>query len=146
MLHILVYVCSLSYPACEPHAPCYIGICGLSGCVIFFHVNRRHDFRGGGGEGVIDYKIVLWLYPQILSGTMLILIRIQRDIINVKKSSCKVPVILVGFQYPWIFSTDFRKMLKCQISWKSLQWEPNCSTWTDGHDDSCRFSLFYKRA
>ena len=29
-------VCSLSYPACNAHAPYYIVICGLSGSTIFF--------------------------------------------------------------------------------------------------------------
>jgi hypothetical protein len=31
------------------------------------------------------------------------------------------------------FSSDFRKMLKYQISRKSVQWEPSCSMRTDGH-------------
>jgi hypothetical protein len=30
-------VCSLCHPAYKAHAPCYIVICGLSGCTVFFH-------------------------------------------------------------------------------------------------------------
>jgi len=32
----------------------------------------------------------------------------------------------------WILLTDFRKILN-QISRKSVQWEPSCSTWTHTH-------------
>jgi hypothetical protein len=35
---IYVCVCSLSYPACKAHAPCYSVICGLTGSAIFFHI------------------------------------------------------------------------------------------------------------
>ena len=41
---------------------------------------------------------VLIFSTTFLSETFLILRRIQRDIINVQRSSCKVPVILVRFQ------------------------------------------------
>ena len=42
----------------------------------------------------------------------------------------------------WIFSTDFRKILKYQISWKSVQYEQSCSLRTDVTKLIVAFSIY----
>jgi hypothetical protein len=51
----------------------------------------QHDFQ----KKAIERKVWVLISLQILSETFLILITIQRDIvINVQRSSCKVPVLI----------------------------------------------------
>ena len=81
-------------------------------------------------------KICILVFIQIFSETFLILRLIQRDVIKyVYWSSCKVSVILLVFSWNWIFSADFRKMVKYKISWNSVQWNPSCSMRTNGRTD-----------
>ena len=57
--------------------------------------NKRHDFQ----KKVIEHKMRFFIFSAILFETLLILRRIQRDIIiNVHRYLCKVPVILLIFQ------------------------------------------------
>ena len=57
------------------------------------------------------------------------------------RSSRKTGLKSVGETYPTIlmttnfFSTEFRKILKYQISWKSFHGEPSCSVRNDGRTD-----------
>jgi hypothetical protein len=46
-----------------------------------------------------------------------------------------VPLLLSEFNANSIFSKDFRKILKYQISWKSVRWEPSCSMRTNRPTD-----------
>ena len=63
----------------------------------------------------------------------------------------KYLLVLSDFNGTWIFSADFRRILKNKISRKSVHWEPSCSTRTDGRTDRhdkaiSRFSQFCTRA
>ena len=55
---------------------------------------------------------------------------------NVYSSSCKVPVVIIILFYEtWNFLIVLRKILKYQISRKSVQWDSSCSMWTNGWKD-----------
>ena len=123
---IRVRACSLAYPACNLYAPYCDVICGRSGCSIFFDIIlEKAQFSG---------KKSYLIFLQLLSKPFLILRRIWRGtVINLKTSLCKInyALFLSDFNETWLFSTDFRKKLKYQVSSKSVQWEPSCSMLTD---------------
>jgi len=67
--------------------------------------HKRHDFRG---KKVMYIKCVFWSSLQLLLENFLIL----RDILYVH---VQYLVFLSDFNETWIFSTDFRKILKYKI-------------------------------
>ena len=84
--------------------------------------HKWHDFRG---KKVTEHKMCVLIF--LLSETFVIIRRHKRGIIiNVHRSSCKVPLLLPDFHETWIFSTDCQKIIKYQISWKPVQWKPSC--------------------
>jgi len=84
------------------------------------------------------FRFSLQNFPE----TFLILRGLERVmVINVHWSSCNVPVILNEI---WIFSTNFRKTIKCQILWKSGQREPSCSMRTDRQTDVTKLFVAFR--
>jgi len=77
-----VCVCSLRYPACNAHAPCYIVIWGLSDSTIFFPTlfHKRRDFQKKKVIG--QRKCVLIFSTTSFLKQFLDLRIIQRDIIT----------------------------------------------------------------
>jgi hypothetical protein len=74
--HARVCACSLTYAACNVHAP--------------YCPKKKGK--------LLNIKCVSRFSLQLLSKIFLIVRSVQHDIIiNVKTSSCKVPVILIGF-------------------------------------------------
>jgi len=56
----------------------------------------------------------------------------------------KDPLFLYDIKETWIFSTDFQKVLKYQISQKSVLWEPSCCMHTDGRTDVMKLIVVFR--
>jgi hypothetical protein len=131
------------------HVPHCIAICGLSDSGMLFPHYLINDTVFGEKKKFELKMFVLMFCTTFVCKT--VLISIQRHItINVLMSWPKYS-LLSEFSQSWIFSTDFRKILRYQISWKSVQWKLSCSMLADGqadrHDEAnSRLSQFCERA
>jgi len=86
-----VCVSSRACPACTVHARYYIVICDLSRYISFSTLSReRHDF----GKYLFNIKYVIWYSLLVCLKKVPILRRIERDIINIYWTSCKVTLLL----------------------------------------------------
>jgi hypothetical protein len=84
--------CSLTNPAYNVPLYCYLRPLAPPHFLTLCY--KRHNFQ----KKFIENKMCILILSTILFETFLILSQIQRDIaVNVETSSCKVPVILVGF-------------------------------------------------
>jgi hypothetical protein len=97
--------------------------------VPYFSTLSINDFR----KKLFNVKCAFWFSLQLLSETFLSSRVIQRDIRHVKSFRLKYPLFLSYFNETWIptFFFFFSKIVRCQMSWKSIYWEPSCSVQTD---------------
>ena len=106
-----VYVCLYScfiYAALKSHLFCAALYCHLwrIWLYVFLHYLINSTILR---KRLLIIKCVFRVSLQLLCETFLILRRIQRDIINVLRSSCQVPVILVRFYGDLDFPDRFSK-------------------------------------
>jgi len=120
------------------HTMCmrHIVFFGLPRSTKFFRIILWEAF-GGGGDSWTQNVFFNSLYNVCLKHTSFGL-------------HVKYPLFLSNFNKTWISSTVFRKILKQELLWKSVHWEPSCSMHTDRradrHEANCRFSQFCERA
>ena len=102
-----VSICSLSYSASKAHGLHYCHLWSIR-----LYENCLHYQTHGTifGEMLLNIKCISWFSLQILSEKFIILRRNQRDtVINVKKYSCKVPVIRIILWWRFNFIHSFSK-------------------------------------
>ena len=93
----------------------YIVTCGLSSSTIFVTFSQEEH---GFWKTLLNIQNVLWYCLTLLSGTYLILRKIQQDY----HKSTQIFIwsqILIKPEHSW----DFLKVLKHRISWKCIQLE-----------------------
>jgi hypothetical protein len=122
-----VCVCSLSNP-CKMHAHYCIVVCGLA-VQYFFTSSQKVVIK----KKILNTKCVFWFSLQIclqhFSYKEVFTAIVSYLFVGIL---VKCPWFLSDLNQTWIFSANFQKIPQHQISWKSIQWEPSCSTWTDG--------------
>jgi hypothetical protein len=104
----------------------YIVICGLSDSAKFSTLShKRRNFR----KQIIVHKMCEFICLKLLPDTFFILSRIQRHIVMQTRIGLhvKCQLILSFLKSSFKFTYRFSKILKYEMSWKSFQWELNCS-------------------
>ena len=127
-------VCSLKHPACNVHAP-YSHLWPVPLYSIFPHfLTKGTIFEKSYWTQNVCFDFLYKFVSNIFHSKKK-WARYDQIYIYIYYSSCKVPFILILFKETLVFSTDFRKILKYHISWKSIMWKPSCSVGMEGQSD-----------
>jgi hypothetical protein len=139
-------VCSLMYQACSAHAP-YCHLCPAGLYSIFPHYLTKNTVFEK--KKIIEHKMWVFILSTVLSQTLPILRRPERDMIkNVYWAPCQLPVIFARFV--WIlnfldtFSWNSKDIRSREIPYSASGIVP-CRR-TDRHDETKgRFSQMGER-
>jgi len=126
----ILWMCihSVGNEAWNAHTP-YCHLLPVWRLHIFPHFLTNGTFSG---KNLFNLKHLFLSSLKRLSEAFLIVRRTEREMITSWYwTAWKVP----DFNENWIFSTGFWKIIKYQISWNSVAWEPSCSMGTDGRKD-----------
>jgi len=122
-------VYSLSYPERNAHPLYYTVICVLSDCTIFVHIiSHTARFSGENFQWTQNVCFDFFYYFCLKSFSSQ---EKRREIWSQMCTVLHVNFSLLSLYKSLIFSTDFRKILKYESSWKSIQRELSCSVQTD---------------
>jgi len=135
-MHYIFWECvfSLSYPACKPLAP-YCHLCPAQLYHVFphYHINSKIFEKKNCWTQNVYFDFLYDLFSNISHSKK----KWARYGQKYQVVFCKVPffscLILMKLEFSRWFV--FLKILKYQISWKSVGWEPSCSMRTDGRTD-----------
>jgi hypothetical protein len=111
-------VCSLTYPTCKEHAPCYTVIRVLSCFAIHSHI----IIQTARFSKIRYWKQNVCFVSTNLCEMFLVLRIIHRDVItNVRESSCNVPTMLVRFYWNFTSLNRFSKnLISSSIKFRSV--------------------------
>jgi hypothetical protein len=100
--------------------------------------HKRHDFREklSNTKCVFWFSLRFWNVSHSKKNSARYYLKYTQVFTYSPRYSCQILI------EPVIFSTDFRKILKYQISRISVQCEASCSVWTDGQTWWSNQSLF----
>jgi len=135
-----MFICSLRYPACNANAP-YCHLWPAPTLKYFFTLShKQHDLK----KKVLNKKMCVLIFYTTFVWNLIILSRNKQCMIqNIPWRQVKYPLFSYNFNETWIFLTDFKKILKYQFSWKSVQWELRCSMQTDRWTDMMKLIVAF---
>ena len=111
-----MFVCGLSYPACNTYAPyCHLWPARLSNIFPHYLINGTIF-----AKHLPNMKTCVLIFSKHFPENFFSLRKTERDIVkNTYWSLCQITLFLSYFNESLIFLKDFRKIIKYQISWQS---------------------------